>query len=287
MADVSYTFTIFDDPDADIVNGELTQPVGINSAGEIVGNFGGSGDHHGFVYSHGIFTTIDVPGARDTLPYGINSLGQIVGIFSNSTGQRGFLYSDGIFTTIEIPGSGIPNGHAATRAFGINAAGEIVGDFDAVNPDNTIGTHGFLYSGGIFTVIDFPRSTSTQAFGINDVGQIVGLTGFPGVGGGTGFLYSRGTFSVINNPNAASTAGFPVTVAVGINNRGQIVGFFTDSGRYRPYVYEDGIFTTIFVPQVEDNLSFAYGINNSGHIVGYFNSAAVGAHGFLATPTHR
>jgi len=77
-----------------------------------------------------------------------------------------------------------------------------------------------------------------------------------------------------------------VTVAFDINNQGQIVGYFTDKGAYRAYVYEDGTFTTIDLPPGGDNTNFALGINNAGHIVGYFNSAT-GDHGYLATPTHR
>jgi uncharacterized membrane protein len=38
----------------------------------------------------------------------------------------------------------------------------------------TGGGHGFLYSGGSLTPIDFPGASITQAFGINASGQIVG-----------------------------------------------------------------------------------------------------------------
>jgi hypothetical protein len=34
--------------------------------------------------------------------------------------------------------------------------------------------YGYLLSGGVFTTIDFPRSTSTAVHGINDSGQVVG-----------------------------------------------------------------------------------------------------------------
>jgi hypothetical protein len=41
---------------------------------------------HGFLYSGGSFTQIDVPGATPTDAHGINGAGQIVGSFVNSTG---------------------------------------------------------------------------------------------------------------------------------------------------------------------------------------------------------
>ena len=86
--------------------------------------------------------------------------------------------------------------------------------------------------------------------------------------------------SVINNPNSSSPGGSPVTVAFDINDRGQIVGYFTDKGVYRAYyVDEPSRRSTGGVGQ-----SFALGINNAGHIVRYFNSAT-GDHGYLASPT--
>src|SRR5438034_4679926 len=160
---VQYIFTTIDDPAADTISGERTRAFAINAAGQIVGDFG----RHGFLYSGGTFTTIDVPGADYTQAFGINHAGQIVGNFGNDTGTHGFLYSDGIFTTIDVPGAGTANG-AATRAYGINAVGQIVGDFD----DST-GTHGFLYDGGVFTSIAFPRLFSIDAFGINAARDIV------------------------------------------------------------------------------------------------------------------
>ena len=68
-------------------------------------------------------------------------------------------------------------GAKRTVAFGINDAGQIVGDFYRG------GDQGFLDIGGTFTQIDVPGASWTDAFGINDSGQIVGVTS---VAGGTG-----------------------------------------------------------------------------------------------------
>jgi probable HAF family extracellular repeat protein len=58
-----------------------------------------------------------------------------------------------------------------TDAFGINAAGQIVGQYQSAS-----GTHGFLYSGGTYTTLDDPSAINgtTKAFGINNMGQVVG-----------------------------------------------------------------------------------------------------------------
>ena len=144
-------------------------------------------------------------------------------------------------------------------------------------------THGFLYSHGVFTSIDFPGAYFTRAHGINSAGEIVGSMAFPGVGGTSAFLYSQGTFRVINNPNSSSPGGDPVTVALGINDSGQIVGIFTDLGGYRAFLYDKGTFTTLDFPPESGTPEVAYGINNAGKIVGSFTNI----HGFLATPTHQ
>src|SRR5437764_13238642 len=69
-----------------------------------------------------------------------------------------------------------PSANNNTQAFGINASGQIVGQYtDASNH-----THGFLYSNGTYTTLDDPSASATVgtfALGINDLGQIVGNYG--------------------------------------------------------------------------------------------------------------
>lgn len=82
--------------------------------------------------------------------------------------------------------------------------------------------HGFLLSGGIFAMIDFPGATSTDTFGINDSGQIVGRYVMNGVT--HGFILSGDTFSTIDFP------GSTFTQAIGINDSGQVVGEHMGAG---------------------------------------------------------
>src|SRR5436190_8564168 len=99
-----------------------------------------------------------------------------------------------IFTTIDGPSASL------TRAFGINDAGQIVGEFrDASNR-----AHGFLLSGGSFITIDDPAATGpgsgTFGRGINDARQIVGF--YIDARGEHGFLLSGDTFTTLNDPLA-------------------------------------------------------------------------------------
>jgi len=69
-------------------------PAGINSSGQITGQLETASGGHGFVYSGGSVTLIDVPGAvrEGTTPTGINDSGQVVGWFVDAAGTpHGFL----------------------------------------------------------------------------------------------------------------------------------------------------------------------------------------------------
>jgi uncharacterized membrane protein len=76
--DASYTYATIDVPFSDAVG---TRAVGINSRGQIVGNYADQIKLHGFLYAAGVFTLLEVPfsGALFTEVLGINDQGQIVG----------------------------------------------------------------------------------------------------------------------------------------------------------------------------------------------------------------
>jgi probable HAF family extracellular repeat protein len=134
----SYSFITLDDPSG---NPGTTVAYGINSSGQVVGFFSNGTGTHGFVYTAGVFTTLDVPGASNTVATGINDSGQIVGYYSDATGSYGFVDTGGVFaTTIQDP-----IGHPGnTSAWGINNSGQVVG----LTGGYTGGLIGFLETGG-------------------------------------------------------------------------------------------------------------------------------------------
>ena len=83
------------------------------------------------------------------------------------------------------------------------------------------------------------------------------------------------TFTTLDVPGAS------VTEADGINNAGQVVGFFNDSGVDRGFINTGGTFTTLDVPGARG--TNAFGINNAGQVVGVFGDSS-GSHGFVASP---
>lgn len=192
-----------------------TFAAGINSAGNIVG--GNTFNFTGFLLSGGTFSQVTVPIGTVVAAEGINDAGQIVGFLDNGTS---FLKSGNSATALPTyPGA------AQTVALDINNFGQVVGASDFVSPFGP--DRGFLLSGGALFRINLPGDDliggDVSANGINDAGMIVGCFRCFNVSSGDGFLDIGGSFFQVDFPGGVGTQ------VEGINNLGQIVGFYTDS----------------------------------------------------------
>ncbi len=207
-----------------------TQVIGINNSGTTVGFYGdAAGNNFGFVNHGGTFTSVSNPstpssGTMTNQLLGVNDSNQAAGFYVTSGGNaQAYTYniSSKAFTLVN------PTGATASTATGINNAGDISGFFTAANGN----TEGFYYNGSSFTAFEAPGSTNTVFFGLNNKGQLVGdyvdATGLT-----NGLLYNvmTNTFTTVNDPNASATAAFDVTGTTinGINDAGQLVGFYSD-----------------------------------------------------------
>jgi hypothetical protein len=161
----------------DVPGAALTQPLGINNQGVIVGAYieavpssdpyayYDTGRLRGFMMRTGKVTPIDFPGGLGTKVSGINDRGQMVGYYDTEDGRRGFTLRNGRFTKIDLPGS------LFTLPSGIDNRGRIVGGY--LDP-NGVNGRGFLWENGRFTTIVAPgERTDTIAFDLNDRGDIV------------------------------------------------------------------------------------------------------------------
>ena len=154
---------------------------------------------HGFIYSGGAYTQIDVPTALGfgTQLISINGSGVISGNFLDNgpySLEHGFLYTPGVgFSVIDGPGA------FATELGKVNDLGAAVGAGLTPNPFSLQGfdASGFLLSKGKYQPIAVPGAFSTQPFGLNDHGGIVGL--YEDATGIHGFIAAP-------VPEAASTA---------------------------------------------------------------------------------
>ncbi|MGA3118777.1 MAG: PEP-CTERM sorting domain-containing protein [Syntrophobacteraceae bacterium] len=201
------------------------------------------------------FTPLSDPAGQPTIATGINNIGQVVGYYGAGATWSGFIYNKGVFSTLDYPGV---TASGYTEPWGINDKGQVVGIYNLTShgPD---GTYGYIYSGGIFTTINFPESTFTFAYGINDRGQIVGFNGE------YSFIYSGGVFTTLDDPLGQ------VTIARDINSSGQIVGDYIDLEGEHGFIYSGGVFTTLDDPSVTAGMfTVATGINDRGQVVGYY-----------------
>lgn len=213
---------------------------------------------YGFIYSHGEFTTVAVPGATNTELLAVNNSGQILGYYEGPNGAGGFLYSNGVF---DFATYSFPDAAATGYPVGINDAGQLVGTYYVGPGPNA----GYLYSADIYTSIIFPDISYTWAFGINDSGDVVGAYyGSPEVCCANGYLYDGGNYTTINVPGASLTEPW------GINNNGQIVGDSQMPGdsTFYGFVASGSSFTVFKFPETINTQ--AYGVNDSGEVVGTY-----------------
>src|SRR5262245_62836905 len=132
-----------------------------------------------------------------------------------------------------------------------------------------------------YTTLDDPSATAgTAASGIDHAGDIVGSYDAPSgmFTGGHGFLEVSGVYSTLDDPSALDT------FAQGINNTGQIVGYYVNVSGTHGFLLSGGSYTTLDGPPAATETS-AEGINDAGQIVGYDNDdISSTAHGFLFKP---
>src|SRR5436190_9748079 len=83
------------------------------------------------------------------------------------------------------------------------------------------------------------------------------------------------TYTTLEDPLAPDITG-----AYGINDNGQIVGYYIDAS-YHGFLYSNGAYTTLNDPSAGSAGTVAIGINASGQIVGDYFDANFKNRGFL------
>jgi hypothetical protein len=209
-----------------------TQVTGLNDIGNTVGFWANAaGANFGFYTSGTHFYQVDYPDVPNSSPQmdqllGINDSGLAVGFYDNSANHnRGFTYNIHTkkFKRVLIPGASQGLDGPSLTAAAINNHGEIAGSY----VDGSGVTVAFVATAHTFTTFFFPHATSTAAFGINDSGVVVGDYT---LGSGSkqkmhGFTWQSGHgFTTVNDPHGVNT-----TTINGINDHGDLVGFYTDS----------------------------------------------------------
>ena len=270
-------------------------PSALNNAGQIAGIADrGDGTTHAAIYAGGVVTDLASFGGAYFDIITITDTGTVLGNVAPTVGDnRAFVYSNGSMQ--EIPG---------LYAYGINAAGDIVGynngavlyrqgtltalgylgsgDFsnarDINDAGDIVGTstidldfhsrqHPFLYrDGALHDLGTLDEREFNSAVAINNAGQIAGYS--EGTGGGMhAFFYENGVMS-----DLGSFGGLNLNVG-GMNEHGQIVGTGEPwEGDRVGFISQNGglvDLNTLIDPALGWQIGGAIAINDYGQILAY------------------
>ena len=197
---------------------------------------------------------------------GLIGTAAILSIASPVLAYPGFANVGGVYSDIDDPSA--PYG--GTFIGNMNDVGQFVGV--------TTTSRSFIYSSSGFSYLTNPAGAFTlDANGINNAGDIAGVYGtIDSVSNQLvyhGFVLSNGVYATLDHPLGTSTS------AHGINDQGQVVGDYTESGgKVHGFVYDGGSFTTLDGPSAIS--TSVNDINNFGQVTGNFFTPA-SEHGYI------
>jgi len=210
------------------------------------------------------FVTIDVSGAAETFAYGVNNTRAVSGYYLDEAGNYdGFLWQKSGEQTVDYPGA------ANTELGDANDWGLVIG-----NHGTATTMHGATYSvvGSVWnTLPDIPGQPLNFGDGINDLGVGTGAAceGDTNVAvyDCVGWTWDRGAYWFFTVPEADAANGG--TFPNGINNRGQVVGYFEDtSGASHGFLKNGDSFVTIDAPLASN--TYAFDINDQDDVAGFY-----------------
>jgi hypothetical protein len=231
-----------------VPSSKQTQVTGLNDNGVTVGFWSSQNkaslvdDNFGFYELGGQFSTVGFPTTNNASPQvdqllGVNDHDVAVGFYGNAQGNnRGYTYNilTHAFTRVLVPGAPVGKAGPSLTAAAINNNGDVAGFYAK---SSSLTDAFLLLADGKFITLAVPGASMTQAFGVNDHDEVVGAYT---VGSGNsavthGFTWRPGHgFTTVDDPHGTGT-----TTINGVNNAGDLVGFYTDSAGHT-----DGLLAT-------------------------------------------
>lgn len=208
-----------------------TQVTGLNDNGITVGFWSDQNtssqmnDNYGFYAKDGRFHEVNFPTSDNATPpvnqlLGVNDSDVAVGFYNDAAGNsHGYTYDirSHTFTEVDVPGA------MSTTTAAINNRGDLAG----FETDANGNVDGFLMRrDGTVTTLDYPGAVMTSALGVNDSDEVVGVYQNADMSM-HGFTWTpNGGYQTVDDPDGVGT-----TTINGVNDRGQLVGFYTvDNG---------------------------------------------------------
>lgn len=237
-----------------------TNPTGINSSGQIVGDVGADGgSRRAFVWSAGTMLTYGTLGGADSTGAAIDNSGRITGWSGVADGNtHAMIGLSGSLSNLNVYGGG------GISSFGraINGAGQVAGYYYP----GAGGVRAFTQVGGVDIDLGTLGGNFATASGINSAGHIVGFSALDDSSPwlAHAFLYADGVMHDLGTMEGAS-----LSEATAINDLDQIAGHGWVFGSHHAFLYEDGVMQDLGT--LGGRRSFAYGLNNLGQVVGNAN----------------
>jgi hypothetical protein len=215
-----------------------TQVTGLNDEGVTVGFFSTQknanlvNNNFGWYAAGGHFHEVNFPTGTPAKPpadqlLGVNNHDVAVGFFTNGSGlNRGYTYNIKTKTFARVLIPGVPGLGPSLTATAINNNGDVAGFY----VDSRGHTDAFLaVHHGSFRTLDFPGAPATEALGVNDHDEVAGLYKGSGSTAKThGFTWTQaGGFATVDDPYGVGT-----TTVNGVNNAGDLVGFYVDDAGF-------------------------------------------------------
>lgn len=215
-------------------NDVFTQLLGINN-NKVIAGYHGDGQtpqtpNKGFtLVLPNKFMNKNFPNSAQTQVVGIDNRGNTGGFYVDTAGvTHGFLKSEGKYLRVDAPDTQF------NQILGRNDRGQAAG-YSSTDPTGQTLQRAFIRQRtGSFTYLTVPAGTlNSQATGIN---YSRAVSGFYQTATATyGFLLQGNKFKTLSFPGAT------VTQALGLNNMGQVVGFYTDaSDAMHGFIYHEG-----------------------------------------------
>lgn len=187
----------------------------INDRGKVVGLSSGPRGERAFLWTPDRMVVLEVPPeTKSSEAHGINNRDQVVGHFRGPAGIHAFLWTpDSAFQDL-----GVLPGCQTSKAIGVNDSGEVVGS--SSGPFNT---RSFLWTprDGMQAISDIPSEEFSEALDINTHSEVVGS--YEGSLGNRAYLWTKKNGFVDLNTLIPAGSGLLLTMAVSINDRGQIL----------------------------------------------------------------
>lgn len=196
----------------------------INDQSKVVGMSSGPRGERAFLWTHDRMVSLPVPpDTKSSEAHGINSRDQVVGHFRGPAGTHAFLWAPGS----AFQDLGVLPGCQTTKAIGINDSSEVVG-----SSSGPFDTRSFIWTArdGIQAIRDLPSEKFSEALDINNHSEVVGT--YEGSLGNRAYLWTRKNGFVDLNTLIPAGSGIVLTMAISINDRGQILAI----GMAHPYV---------------------------------------------------